>query len=277
MKIIKPTSPGRRGMTFVERKHLSKPSTKSLLRPKKQKAGRSSSGKISVRHRGGGAKKKYRIIDFKRKNIDAPAKVLALEYDPNRTAWLALVEYEDKTRAYFLAPHGLKPEDTVTTIESGEVQIGNRMKLQNIPVGTMVYNIEMKPGQGGKLARTAGSSAQVLAHEGKYAHLKLPSREVRKILQECWASIGQLSNPQHRFENIGKAGRARWMGRRPKVRGSAMNPVDHPHGGGEGRTGIGMTHPKTKWGKIAYGVKTRKKKKPSNRLILQRRKNKKRK
>ena len=277
MKIINPTSPGRRNMSFVEKKHLTKPSVKSLLEPLKKTAGRSNSGRISVRHRGGGRKRKYRIIDFKRRPIGLQGKVLALEYDPNRTAWIALVEYENRQKAYILAPQGLKVGDEVKTIEKGEAKLGYRLPLKNIPVGTMVYNIEMKPGQGGKLVRSAGSWAQVLAHEGKYANIKLPSTEVRKILGECLADVGQLSNEQHRFENLGKAGRARWLGRRPEVRGSAMNPVDHPHGGGEGRTGIGLKHPKTKWGKPAYGVKTRKKKKLSNKFILSRRKKKKRK
>lgn len=277
MKIIKPTSPGRRGMTFVEKKHLAGPSVKQLLRPLKKTAGRSSSGRITVRHRGGGQKRKYRMIDFQRKEMGSKAKVLKLEYDPNRTTWIALVEYEDHRKAYILAPHGLKEGDEIKTIESGEPKLGVRMKLKNIPVGTTIHNIEMKPGQGGKLVRAAGNWAQVLAHEGKYANIKLPSGEVRKILEECLADIGQLSNIQHRFENLGKAGRARWKGQRPEVRGSAMNPVDHPHGGGEGRTGIGLKHPKTKWGKPAYGVKTRRKKKASTRLILKRRKKKKRK
>ena len=277
MKIVKPTSPGRRNMSFVEKKHLTKPVVKSLLEPLKKQAGRSSSGRISVRHRGGGHKRKYRLIDFKRYPLGLKGKVLALEYDPNRTAWIALVEYEDHRKAYILAPQGLKIGDEIKTAEAGEIKIGYRLKLKNIPVGTMIYNIEMKPGQGGKLVRSAGSWAQVLAHEGKYANIKLPSGEIRKILGECLADIGQLSNEQHRFENLGKAGRARWLGKRPEVRGSVMNPVDHPHGGGEGRTGIGLKHPKTKWGKPAYGVKTRKKKKLSNRFILSRRKKKKRK
>lgn len=278
MKAVKPTSPGRRNMTFVERKSLTKPSTKSLLKLLKRKAGRSSSsGRITVRHRGGGAKRKYRLVDFKRKTPDTRYQVLALEHDPNRSAWIALVEDEKKKKSYLLAPQGLEVGAEMMTKEEGETRLGDRLKLKNIPRGTIVYNIEMKPGQGGKIAKSAGVGAQVLVQEDKYTHLRLPSGEKRKILGECWASIGQLSNSQHRFEKIGKAGRARWMGRRPTVRGSAMNPVDHPHGGGEGRTGIGLTHPKTKWGKPAYGVRTRNKKKASSRLILQRRKKKKRK
>ncbi len=277
MKAVKPTSPGRRGMTFVERKSLVKPSVKGLLKPLKKKAGRSSSGKITVRHRGGGAKRKYRLVDFKRTAVGKKFRVLALEYDPNRSARIALVEDEEKEKSYLLAPQELEVGAEMVTKEEGEVKTGNRLKLKNIPRGAMVYNIELKPGQGGKLAKSAGVGAQVLAQEDKYTHLKLPSGEMRKILGECWASIGQLSNPQHRFEKIGKAGRARWLGKRPEVRGSAMNPVDHPHGGGEGRTGIGLKHPKTKWGKPAFGVKTRKKRKASNQLILHRRKKKKKK
>jgi large subunit ribosomal protein L2 len=277
MKKVKPTSPGRRGMTFVERKELTKPSTKGLLKPLKKKAGRSSSGRITVRHRGGGAKRKYRIIDFKGGAIGKRFKVLALEYDPNRSARIALVEDENQKKFYFLAPQTLKTGDEIRKEEKGELLIGNRLKLKNVPQGTMVYNIELKPNQGGKLVKSAGVGAQILAQEEKYTQLKLPSGEIRKILGECWASVGQLSNPQHRFEKIGKAGRARHLGRRSFVRGSAMNPVDHPHGGGEGRTGIGLKHPKTKWGKPAYGVKTRKKGKSSNRLIIRRRKKKKRK
>lgn len=264
-------------MTFVEKKHLAGPSVKALLRPLKKTAGRSRSGRITVRHRGGGSKRKYRIIDFQKKLIGLKAKILKLEYDPNRTAWIALAETEDKRKFYTLAPHGLKEGDDIQTVASGEPRVGLRMPLKSIPVGTMIHNIEIKPGQGGKLVRAAGTWAQVLAHEGKYANIKLPSGEVRKILKECLADIGQLSNVQHRFENLGKAGRARWKGQRPEVRGSAMNPVDHPHGGGEGRTGIGLKHPKTKWGKPAYGVKTRRKNKASSRLILKRRKKKKRK
>ena len=246
---------------------------KSLLVSLKKKAGRSNTGRITVRHRGGGAKKLYRIIDWGEEKLDIPGKVIAIEYDPYRTAFIALVEYEDGTKRYRLAPAELKVGDEVICSEKTEIKIGNRMKLKNIPVGTMVYNIELEPGRGGKLVRAAGASAKILAHEGKYTNLKMPSGEIRKILQECYATIGMVSHPEWRYEKIGKAGRVRRMGRRPTVRGSAMNPVDHPHGGGEGRAGIGLKHPKTPWGKPALGVKTRKKK-WTDKLIIQRRKKK---
>jgi large subunit ribosomal protein L2 len=247
---------------------------KSLLRPLKKKAGRTSSGRITVRHRGGGAKRLYRIVEFGQERLDTPAKVTALEYDPNRTAFLALLEYKDGQKKYILAPHDLKVGDEVIFSEKAPLKPGNRMKLKNIPIGTMVYNIELTPGRGGKIVRAAGTSAQVMAQEGEYTHLKMPSGEIRKVFSECFASIGQVSNPEHRFQKLGKAGRARLKGWRPTVRGSAMNPVDHPHGGGEGKAPIGLPHPKTPWGKPALGVKTRKKK-WTDKLIIQRRKKKK--
>lgn len=247
---------------------------KSLLRPLKKKAGRNRAGRITVRHRGGGAKRKYRLIDFGQEKIGKKGNVLSLEYDPNRTCFIALIEYEDKSRGYVLAPDKLKVDDVIICDEKAPLTTGNRLKLKNITVGTFVYNIELTPGKGGKMARSAGAYAQVMAHEGKYTHLKMPSSELRKVSKECFASIGELSNVQHRFEKIGKAGRSRLKGRRPQVRGLAMNPVDHPHGGGEGRSPIGMKHPKTPWGKPALGVKTRKKK-WSDKLIMQRRKKKK--
>ncbi len=274
MKQLKPTTPGQRGMSVVKTKHLSDPSVKSLLAPLKKKAGRSSSGRLSVRGRGGGAKRKYRLVDFKRKQLNIEAKVLSLEYDPNRSAWIALIEYANGKKNYILVPQHLKVGESVVSAEKAPLQIGNRLKLKNIPVGTMVYNLELRPGRGGELIRSAGVSAQILAQEGKYTHLKMPSTETRKINCECFASLGQISNPKHRFVNLGKAGRSRNLGRRPKVRGSAMAASEHPHGGGEGRTGIGLKHPKTKWGKPAYGVKTRRKKKFSNKFIIQRRKTK---
>lgn len=270
MKDYKPTSAGRRGMKRVSRKELSNPSVDKLLYPLKKHAGRSG-GKISVRHRGGGAKRKYRLVDFKRHKVNIPAEVMALEYDPNRTAYIALIKYEDGEMAYILASQHMKKGDKVISGDKIELKPGHRLPLSQIPVGSLVYNIELKIGQGGKIARSAGTAAQVLACESGYVHLKLPSTEVRKVREECLATLGQVSNPQHRFINLGKAGTSRHLGRRPTVRGSAMAAVDHPHGGGEGRTGIGLKHPKTKWGKPAYGVKTRRKKKPSGKLILKRR------
>lgn len=275
MKLYKPTSPGRRGMTRPDFSMITKKKPeKKLLAPLKKTGGRNK-GKISVRFRGGGAKRMYRIIDFSQNKKDVPAKVVAIEYDPNRSGRIALLEYEDKKKSYILAPQDLGVGSEVIFSENADLQIGNRLKLKNIAVGTFVYNIELTPGKGGQIARSAGTSSKVLATEGKYTTISLPSREVRKILSECFATIGVVSNPQHGYEVIGKAGRMRHKGRRPHVRGSAMNPVDHPHGGGEGRTGIGLKHPKTPWGKIAYGVRTRRKKKYSNKLILQRRKPKK--
>ncbi len=247
---------------------------KKLLKNLKRKAGRSSNGRITVRHKGGGKKRLYRMVDFGQKKIDIPAKVLALEYDPYRSAFIALLEHEDKEKRYILSPQGLKVGDQVIISEKTPVSPGNRMKLKNIPTGTIVYNVEIQPEMGGKLIRSAGTSAQVLAHEEKYTHLKMHSSEVRKVLSECFASIGEVSNPEHRFIKLGKAGRSRWKGIRPTVRGSAMVPVDHPHGGGEGRSPIGLPHPKTPWGKPALGVKTRKKK-WTDKLIMQRRKKKK--
>ncbi len=247
---------------------------KHLLRVLKKRAGRNNTGRITVRHRGGGVKRKYRLIEFRQTNLDVKAKVVALEYDPNRTSFLALLQYPDGSKKYILASQGLKENDEVIFSEKAPIKISNRMKLENIQIGTLVHNIELMPGQGGKIVRTAGASAQVMGKEGKYSLLKMPSTEIRKVPSECFASIGSVSNPGHRFEKIGKAGLSRKKGRRPVVRGSAMNPVDHPHGGGEGRSPIGMPHPKTPWGKNAYGVKTRKKKKWTSKLIIQRRKTK---
>lgn len=246
-----------------------------------QKTGGRSHGKISVRHHGGGAKRMYRIIEFgELRTLGKSAKVLGIEYDPNRNARIALVEgaggepfgTAQGERAYIIAPQGLGVGSEVMHGEKTEVKIGNRLPLRKIPVGTHIYNIELTPGKGGKLARSAGASSKVLAVEGKYATVELPSGEVRKVLDVCYASIGAVSNEHYKFERIGKAGRRRHMGRRPEVRGAAMNPVDHPHGGGEGRAPRGMKHPKTKWGKNAYGVKTRRRHKYSNKWILQRRK-----
>ncbi len=244
---------------------------KKLLQPLKKRAGRNSAGRITVRHRGGGVKRMYRMIEFGQERIDQPAKVIALEYDPNRTCFIALIQYQDGTKRYILAPHKLKEGAEIIAAEKADIKIGNRMQVKNIPVGTVVHNVEMEPGKGGLLMRAAGTGAKVLAHEGKYTHLQLPSNEIRKVFQKCFASIGAVSNPEHHYLNIGKAGRNRYLGKRPTVRGSAMNPCDHPHGGGEGRSPIGMPAPKTPWGKLALGVKTRKKKKYSNKFIIQRR------
>lgn len=275
MKVYKPTTPARRGMTKIDTSILSKKRPeKSLTLPLKKKAGRGKSGRITVRHKGGGAKKLYRIVDFGQEKIDLSGKVLSLEYDPNRSAFIALVEYQDGEKRYILAPHGLKVGDEIICADVSEIKIGNRLKLKNIPVGSEVFNVELKPGQGGKLVRGAGTSAKVLAQEGGFTHLEMPSGEIRKISQECFASIGTVSNPEHRFVKLGKAGRARHLGSRPTVRGKAMGPQDHPHGGGEGRAPIGLKHPKTPWGKPARGVKTRKRK-WTDKYIIKRRKKKK--
>lgn len=276
MKQYKPTTPGRRNMTRVDTSALTKKKPeKGLISTLKKRGGRNIQGRITSRHKGGGAKRMYRHVDFKREKIDIPAKVIALEYDPNRSAFIALLEYQDKEKRYILAPQKLKVDDEITTSEKTELKPGNRMKLKNIPIGTLVYNVELEPNMGGIAVRGAGTGAKVLAHEGKYANLVMPSSEIRKVPKECFASIGLVSNSEHRYVRIGKAGRSRLKGKRPRVRGSAMNPVDHPHGGGEGRTGIGMKHPKTPWGKPALGVKTRKKR-WTNKLIIKRRKKKKR-
>lgn len=248
---------------------------KSLVKYVRRSVGRSkATGRITVRHKGGGVKKLYRIIEFSQTKMDAPAIVIALEYDPNRTGFIALIEYADKVRQYIIAPQGLKVGDSVLFSENAPSKSGNRLKLKNISVGTNVYNIELEPGRGGILVRSAGNSAQVLAHENGFCNLKMPSSEVRRIKDECFATIGAVSNPENRFYRVGKAGKSRLKGRRPHVRGSAMNPVDHPHGGGEGRQPIGLKHPKTPWGLPALGVKTRYKKKWTNKYIISRRKKK---
>ena len=244
---------------------------KKLLLPLKKKAGRGVSGRITIRHRGGGVKRLYRLIDFGQEKLGVAGKVIALEYDPNRTAYIALIEYADGEKRYILAPKDLKIGDEITCQETTQIKIGNRMKLINVPVGTPVYNIELEPGRGGKIVRSAGTSAKVLAQEPPYTHLEMPSKEIRKVSQQCFASIGQVSHPEKRFEIIGKAGRRRLKGWRPTVRGTAMIPPSHPHGGGEGKTPIGLKHPKTPWGKPAKGVKTRKKK-WTEKLIIKRRK-----
>ncbi|MDP3093480.1 MAG: 50S ribosomal protein L2 [bacterium] len=247
---------------------------KRLLKFLRRRGGRGYGGRICVRHRGGGAKRLYRILDFGQEKIGLSAKVLSLEYDPFRTAFIALLEYEDKDKRYVIAPQGLKVGDEVLIKDNAEIKSGNRLRLKNVPVGITVFNIELEPGRGGKLVRSAGNNATVLAQEGGLTHLVMPSRETRKILDDCFATVGAVSHGEHMFKNVGKAGTNRRKGIRPTVRGSAMNPPDHPHGGGEGKTPIGLKYPKTPWGKPAKGVKTRKGKKRSDRFIIERRKKK---
>jgi len=274
MKSYKPTTPARRGMTGIDFSQLTKKGPeKSLLKYVKRNVGRSSTtGRITTRHKGGGVKKLYRVIEFSQTRMESPAKITALEYDPNRTAFIALIEYADGKKQYIIAPQNLKVGAEIIFAENAPLTSGNRIKLKNIPVGSAVYNVELEKGKGGKIVRSAGSSAQVLAHDGDFINLKMPSSEVRRFSGECFASIGMVSNPENRFYRVGKAGKSRLKGRRPHVRGSAMNPVDHPHGGGEGRQPIGLKYPKTPWGKHALGVKTRNKKKWSSKLIVSRRK-----
>ena len=272
IKTYKPYTPSRRNMTGLDNAEITKKTPeKSLLAPLKKNAGRNAQGKITVRHRGGGNRRKYRIIDFKRYKDDVPAKVIGIEYDPNRTANIALIVYADGEKAYILAPEGLKDGMTVMNGANAEVRIGNCLPLANIPVGTMVHNIEMHAGKGGQLVRAAGNAAQLMAKEGKYATLRLPSGEMRMVPINCRASIGTIGNGDHNLVKIGKAGRKRHMGIRPTVRGSVMNPNDHPHGGGEGKAPVGRPGPCTPWGKPALGLKTRKKNKQSNKLIVRRR------
>ena len=272
MKHFKAYTPSRRNMTVSDFSEITKKTPeKSLLAKKKEKAGRNSYGRITVRHQGGGNRQKYRIIDFKRRKDNMEATVIGIEYDPNRSANIALIQYEDGEKAYILAPQGLTDGDKVISGENVDIKAGNCMPINNIPVGTLVHNIELNPGQGGKLVRTAGQSAQLMAKEGKYATLRLPSGEMRKVLANCRATVGVIGNSEHENVKLGKAGRKRHMGWRPEVRGSVMNPVDHPHGGGEGRTSIGRKAPMTPWGKKALGVKTRNSKKASNKMIVRRR------
>ncbi|OPL11894.1 MAG: 50S ribosomal protein L2 [Firmicutes bacterium ML8_F2] len=273
VKHFKPTSPGRRFATVSTFDEITKNEPeKSLLAPLKKKAGRNSSGRITVRHHGGGHKRSYRIIDFKRDKDGVPAKVAGIEYDPNRSANIALLYYADGEKRYILAPLGLRAGQNVVSGERVEVRPGNAMPLSSIPVGTFVHNIEMKRGYGGQLARSAGAAAQLAAKEGKMGHLRLPSGEVRLVPLECRATVGQIGNIEHENLTVGKAGRNRWLGKRPTVRGSVMNPCDHPHGGGEGRAPIGLKRPVTPWGKPTLGYKTRQKNKGSDRLIVRRRK-----
>ena len=273
MKHFKPYTPSRRNMTVSDFAEITKKTPeKSLLAKKKEKAGRNSYGRITVRHQGGGNRQKYRIIDFKRRKDNMEATVIGIEYDPNRSANIALIQYEDGTKAYILAPQGLTDGDKVISGETADIKAGNCMPIDSIPVGTLIHNVELNPGQGGKLVRTAGQSAQLIAKEGKYATLRLPSGEMRKVLSVCRATIGVIGNADHENVKLGKAGRKRHMGWRPEVRGSVMNPVDHPHGGGEGKAPVGHAGPMTPWGKPALGYKTRNKKKQSNKLIVKRRK-----
>ncbi len=273
MKSYSPTTPSRRFITNVNYGGLSKVKPhKPLLRRLKSHSGRNSQGRITMRHQGGGEKQLYRMIDFKQLEFGKKATVQTLEYDPYRTSFIALVQYEDGRKSYILAPHGLAVGDVVVTSDAAPLKTGNRLKLRNVPIGYQVYNVEMRPGGGGKLARSAGSYVEVLANADGYTDLKLSSGEIRRVLWDCLASVGQVSNPEHNLVVIGKAGRSRWLGIRPTVRGKAMNPVDHPYGGGEGSTQRGTRKPKTKWGKITGGHKTRNKKKWSGALIIKRRK-----
>ncbi len=271
VKVYRPTSPGRRGMTGSTFDEITKTKPeKSLLKPRKSNAGRNNQGRLTVRHRGGGAKRMLRIIDFKRDKIGVPGKVVAIEYDPNRSARIALIFYADGDKRYILAPLGLSVGDTIKSGDGAEIKPGNALPLRLMPSGTLIHNIELQKGRGGQLVRSAGIAAQIIAKEGKYTLIRLPSGESRRINSDCIATIGQVGNVDHQGIKIGKAGRKRWMGWRPTVRGSAMTPRDHPHGGGEGRSPIGLPGPKTPWGKPALGYKTRKPK-ASDKLIVKRR------
>lgn len=271
IKTYKPTSPGRRGMSVSTFEEITRTKPeKSLLAPLKQKAGRNNQGRITVRHRGGGHKQRYRIIDFKRDKYGVPAKVTSIEYDPNRTARIALLTYADGEKRYILAPVGLKVGDRVMSGPEAEIRVGNSLPILRIPLGTQVHNIELQPGKGGQLVRAAGTSAQLVAKEGGYAQIRMPSGEVRLVSQNCLATIGQVGNVDHSNITLGKAGRKRWLGIRPTVRGSAMDPNSHPHGGGEGRAPIGMPGPKTPWGKPALGAKTRKNKRTEKYIVRRR-------
>lgn len=269
IKVYKAITNGRRNMTSLDFAEITtnKPE-KSLLAPLPKKAGRNNQGKITVRHHGGGHKKQYRIIDFKRNKDNVPAKVATIEYDPNRSANIALLHYVDGEKRYIIAPKELKVGQILVSGETADIKVGNALPLANIPVGTLIHNIELKPGKGGQLVRSAGASAQVLGKEGKYVLVRLKSGEVRMFLATCRATIGEVGNEQHGLVNIGKAGRTRWLGKRPTVRGSVMNPNDHPHGGGEGRTSIGRKSPMSPWGKPTLGKKTRSKKARSNKFIV---------
>ncbi len=271
VKFYKPTTPGRRGMSVSTFEEITRSQPeRSLLRPLRKRAGRNNQGRLTVRHQGGGHKRRYRVIDFRRDKFGVPGRVDSIEYDPNRSARIALIVYADGEKRYILAPLGLKVGDQVMSGVDAEVRAGNALPLSSLPLGTQVHNVELYPGRGGQLVRSAGTSAQLVAREGDYATLRLPSGEVRKVRVECLATIGQVGNADHGNIKLGKAGRKRWLGWRPEVRGSAMDPASHPHGGGEGRSPIGMPGPKTPWGKPALGYKTRRRK-TSNKYIVRRR------
>jgi large subunit ribosomal protein L2 len=271
VKKFKPTTPGRRFMTVSTFEEITKTEPeRTLVEPLRQRAGRNTQGKVTVRHRGGGHKRLYRVIDFKRDKDGVPARVAAIEYDPNRSARIALLHYADGEKRYILAPVGLQVGDQVTSGPGAEIRPGNALPLREIPTGTVVHNIELEPGRGGQLVRAAGGGAQVMAKEGGYAHLRLPSGEVRLVSLECKATVGQVGNVEHEAIKLGKAGRKRWLGWRPAVRGVAMDPASHPHGGGEGRSPIGMPGPVSPWGKPTLGAKTRRRK-PSDKFIVKRR------
>jgi len=271
LKIYRPTSPGRRSMTGATFEEITRAKPeKSLLLPLKKRAGRSNQGKVTVRHRGGGAKRRLRVLDFKRDKLGVPGRVVSVEYDPNRSARIALIYYADGEKRYILAPLGLEVGNVIKSGGDAEIKMGNALPLKLIPTGTLIHNIELEAGGGGQLARSAGTAAQLMAKEGEYALVRLPSGELRRVRGDCLATIGQLGNIDHRSISLGKAGRKRWLGVRPAVRGTAMSPRDHPHGGGEGRSPIGLPGPKTPWGKPALGYKTRKPK-ASDRLIVKRR------
>jgi len=271
LKVYRPTSPGRRGMSGADFKEITKTTPeKSLVLVRQQKAGRNNQGKVTVRHRGGGAKRSIRIIDFKRDKINVPGRVAAIEYDPNRSARIALVFYSDGEKRYMLAPLGIEVGQMVISGDNPEIKPGNAMPLKAIPTGTLIHNIEMNKGKGGQLVRSAGNTAQLMSKEGGFALVRLPSGEMRRINLDCMATIGQMGNVDHQNISLGKAGRSRWLGIRPTVRGTAMSPRDHPHGGGEGKTPIGLPGPKTPWGKPALGYRTRKHK-PSDKMIVKRR------
>ena len=273
VKQYKPTSPGRRFQMVSDFAEITTSTPeKSLLAPLPKKAGRNNYGRITTRHQGGGNKRRYRIIDFKRTKDGIPARVATIEYDPNRSARIALLNYADGEKRYILAPNGLKVGDVVESGAEADIKPGNALPLKNIPLGTIIHAVELKIGKGAQLVRSAGTSAQLMAKEGDYALLRMPSGEIRRVHVNCRATIGEVGNLEHENITIGKAGRSRWLGRRPETRGIAMNPNDHPHGGGEGRSPVGRKSPMTKWGKIAMGKKTRRKKKASNRLIVHRRK-----
>ena len=273
IKKYRPYTPSRRNMTTLTNNEITKQTPeKSLLSKKKKNAGRNSYGRITVRHQGGGNRQKYRIIDFKRKKDNMEATVIGIEYDPNRTSNIALIQYEDGEKAYILAPVGLKDGDKVVSGENVDIKSGNCLPIENIPVGTLIHNIELNPGQGGKMVKAAGGEAQLMAKEGEYAHIRLPSGEMRLVRAKCRATIGTIGNTDHGNVKLGKAGRTRHMGVRPTVRGSVMNPVDHPHGGGEGRAPVGHSGPLTPWGKPALGYKTRKKNNRTDKYIVKRRK-----